>query len=344
MEKIAQAIQELCTQGQSFALATIIARNGSAPRSAGAKMLVQLDGSIVGTVGGGSLEADVQRLAHKMIVSRQAAVQSFSFTGQDAATMDSICGGEVEVLVEWLDGSDPHLNSISRSLQQALIHHTKAWLITTYSAATSSTIHALVQTDETLIGSLPVNLTLETIREIKTLDKIDLSEQIVLVEPVIVAGAAYIFGAGHVSRNLAEFVKAVGFWTVVIDDRAEFANRERFPEADEIIVPGSLDNIMQKLPVDSYSFLVIVTRGHLNDRLVLAQALKTTAGYIGMIGSRRKCELIYQELSKEGFTKQDIQRVHAPIGLPIQAETPEEIGISITAEMIQARAKMIIPH
>jgi xanthine dehydrogenase accessory factor len=307
-------------------------------------MLVRMDGSIVGTVGGGTLEAKVQKLAREMIVSRQAIVQSFSFTGKDAATMDSICGGEVEVLVEWVDGTDPQLASISKALNLALIQHSKAWLLTKYSKNTGSTTHSLVQADESLIGKLPDEVTLETIRNVKVLGKIDLSDKTVLVEPVAIAGTAYIFGAGHVSRSLAEFVKAVGFWTVVIDDRAEFANQERFPEADEILVPASFEDIMRQLAVDSYSFLVIVTRGHLNDRLVLAQALKTNAGYIGMIGSSRKCELIYQELYKEGFTTQDIQRVHAPIGLPIQAETPEEIGISITAEMIQARAKMILPQ
>jgi xanthine dehydrogenase accessory factor len=344
MEKIAQAMQELCAQDQSFALATIISRNGSAPRSAGAKMLVRMDGSIVGTVGGGSLEAKVQKLAQEMIFSRQATVCSFSFTGKDAATMDSICGGEVEILVEWLDGSDPQLSSIAQALNQALVHHSKAWLLTIFSAHIGSTEHALVQADDNLIGALPTGVTFETIRGVKTLEKIDLTEQTVLVEPAAVAGTAYIFGAGHVSRSLAEFVKAVGFWTVVIDDRAEFANCDRFPEADDILVPASFADIMQQLAVDPYSFLVIVTRGHLNDRLVLTQALKTNAGYIGMIGSRRKCELIYQELYKEGFTAQDIQRVHAPIGLPIQAETPEEIGISVVAEMIQARAKMILPQ
>lgn len=161
-----------------------------------------------------------------------------------------------------------------------------------------------------------------------------------MIEPIDTAGSVFIFGAGHVSRSLAGFTKTVGFYTVVLDDRAEFANRERFPDSDEVLVLESFTDCLAALPIDESSFIVIVTRGHVNDLVVLAQALKTRAGYIGMIGSRRKCEMIFQELRRSGYGEADLRRVNAPIGLPIRAETPEEIGISITAEMIAARAKL----
>ncbi|MHC1740007.1 MAG: XdhC family aldehyde oxidoreductase maturation factor [Anaerolineaceae bacterium] len=338
MEKIYRAMQELSALEMSFVLATVISRNGSAPRSTGAKMLVRSDQSIVGTVGGGILEAQVQSLAAQMFVEQAAVIRSFEFSGKDAATMDAICGGNVEVLIEWVDGRDSTTRQIINSLSDALENRRKSWLVTMMPNLTKTTTHILIAVDASLIGELPHGLTLESIQQTREVESPMIGSRRVVIEPVSIAGTAFIFGAGHVSQSLAEFVKAVGFWTVVLDDRPEFANKERFPNSDEIIVLDSYANLLEKISIDQNSFIVIVTRGHLNDRTVLAQVLKTNAGYIGMIGSRRKCELLYQELIKEGFAREDFARVHAPIGISISAETPEEIGISIVAEMIQTRA------
>jgi len=125
---------------------------------------------------------------------------------------------------------------------------------------------------------------------------------------------------------------------VVLDDRSEFANQERFPKADELRVLDRFENAFSGLSADSNSFLVILTRGHSHDRTVLAQALRTQAGYIGMIGSHRKRDTIYQSLRDEGFTNADLDRVHCPIGLDIGGETPEEIAVSIVAEMIEVHS------
>jgi xanthine dehydrogenase accessory factor len=128
-----------------------------------------------------------------------------------------------------------------------------------------------------------------------------------------------------------------GFRVEVLDDRAEFARSDRFPEASGVHVLPSFYQAMTGFPIDSAAHIVIVTRGHLHDKTVLAQALKTPADYIGMIGSRRKRDTIYKELRKEGFSDADLARVHCPIGLDIGAETPEEIAVSIVAEMISVR-------
>ncbi len=341
MKQLIQEMADLCGRGESFALATVITRNGSAPRSAGAKMLVRADGSTAGTVGGGRLEAEVTRLAGQVIQRRQAVVQGFTFSGADAASMDAICGGQVQVLVEWLDGSDEKLAALVGDLHQAAQGHRKAWLVTGLPYEGRGPWHVLVHADGRLTGALPAGLAVEGIIEMRRPVLVDTGEGSFLVELLDIAGTAYIFGAGHVSRSLAAFTRAVGFWTVVLDDRAEYASAARFPGADELVVLDSFEDALCRIQVDGDSFIVIVTRGHLNDQVVLAQALKTGAGYIGMIGSRRKCALIFQALLKEGFTQEDLrQRVHAPIGLPIEAETPEEIGISIVAEMIQVRAGM----
>lgn len=340
MEKIIQAMEEMAAKGESFVLATVISRNGSAPRSAGAKMLVRKDGSIVGTVGGGILEAQVQKLAARINESHEAKISSFSFSGRDASTMDAICGGQVEVLVEWMDSRDAATTDLIQRLYETLAARRKVWWITTHLKATSQSQHALYFPDGSILGTLPGPITAEIVTGTRSLDLHESDEAAIIIEPVNIVGTALIFGAGHVSQSLADFVKAVGFWTVVLDDRADFCSRERFQTADELIVLDSFEDLGRKIDIDENSFIVIVTRGHLNDRVVLGQALKTRAGYIGMIGSRRKCQLVYEELYKQGFTQADIQRVHAPIGLPIKAETPEEIGISICAEMIQARAQM----
>jgi xanthine dehydrogenase accessory factor len=128
-----------------------------------------------------------------------------------------------------------------------------------------------------------------------------------------------------------------GFRVVVIDDRAEFAGAARFPSAAEVI-QASFYGVMERIPVDASSFLVIVTRGHLHDKAVLAQALRTDARYIGMIGSRRKRDIIYAALLEEGYIRADLDRVHSPIGLDIGAETPAEIAVSVVAELIRERA------
>ncbi|MEN6410590.1 MAG: XdhC family aldehyde oxidoreductase maturation factor [Anaerolineaceae bacterium] len=337
---IEEEMQKLSDQGESFALATILMRNGSAPRSTGAKMLVRKDGTIAGTVGGGILEARVQELAARVIQDHRATIQNYKFSGKDASTMDAICGGQVDVLVEWIDATDPHLAALIHGMHVAREQHRKAWLVTVVSEETFATAHALVQPDGTVLGTLPSALTFETVRETRLPRGIETSGLQIMIEPINISGSAYIFGAGHVGRSLAEFTKAVGFWTVVLDDRAEYANDERFPTADEVVVLDSYDHLLDKFTFDRDSFVVIVTRGHMNDRAVLAQILKSDAGYVGMIGSRRKCGLVFDALRQEGFTEADIQRVYAPIGVAIDAETPEEIGISIVAEMIQARARL----
>ncbi|MEF2230095.1 MAG: XdhC family protein [Pseudodesulfovibrio sp.] len=159
-----------------------------------------------------------------------------------------------------------------------------------------------------------------------------------LVEPMIPPASLYIFGAGHVSLFTARAGAMVGFRTVVLDDRADYASRERFPEADEVVVLDSFDGCCAGLPMGPDACIVIVTRGHLHDRNVLAETLRTDAGYVGMIGSQSKRDKIYASLLADGFTQADIDRCRCPIGLTIGAKTPEEIAVSIVGELIAFRA------
>jgi xanthine dehydrogenase accessory factor len=157
------------------------------------------------------------------------------------------------------------------------------------------------------------------------------------IEPVFSDPVLYVFGAGHISSQVVPFAHRVGFKIIVIDDRPEFSDPLNFPDAEKIF-HYTYDDVLKKFPIDKFSYIVIVTRGHSYDQMVLGQALRTDAGYIGMIGSRRKIKTIFDNLVKDGFTMGDLDRVHSPIGVDIGAETPEEIALSIVAELVKVRA------
>lgn len=167
----------------------------------------------------------------------------------------------------------------------------------------------------------------------------------IFIEPVLPPALLYIFGAGHVAVNLYRIASNAGFDVIVIDDRESYANRERFPEAQRVLAED-FDDAMAKLTPSAASYIVIVTRGHRDDMRCLRWAVQTSARYIGMIGSKRKTIAIYKELVKEGVPSELFKRVHAPVGLDIGAVTPEEIAISITAELIAVRrhAERPQPH
>jgi xanthine dehydrogenase accessory factor len=147
---------------------------------------------------------------------------------------------------------------------------------------------------------------------------------------------AFIFGAGHISKSLSKIAALAGFATTIIDNRDTFANRERFPEADEIFAE-EYEEVFPKLPINETSYIIIVTRGHRDDMRVLRWAVGTEARYVSMIGSKRKVLNVVKELEKEGIARECMERVHAPMGLEIGAISPEEIAVSVAAEMIAVR-------
>lgn len=167
----------------------------------------------------------------------------------------------------------------------------------------------------------------------------------IFIEPVLPPASLYIFGAGHVALNLYTTAKSAGFDVNVIDDRESYANRERFPNAKEVIA-DDFDRAMARITPNETSYIVIVTRGHHDDMRVLRWAVQTQARYIGMIGSKRKTITIFRELVKEGIPEHLFERVHAPVGLDIGAITPEEIAVAITAELIAVRRRVErpLPH
>ena len=240
--------------GRKCALATIVDVRGSIPSYESAKLLVREDGSMVGTIGGGCVEAEVWNAAREVIETEKPKHLTFNL-GQDVAYDNGlICGGQLDVFVE----------------------------------------------------------------------------------PVLPVPRAFIFGAGHISKSLSKVATLAGFATVVVDDRETFANRERFPEAVEVHA-AEYEAVFPNLPINETSYIVIVTRGHRDDMRVLKLAIATPARYVAMIGSKRKVLNVIRELEKEGIPRAVFERIHAPMGLNIGAVSPEEIAISVAAEMIAVR-------
>ncbi len=345
MREIVKEAIGLLEKGQGFALATIVEQARSAPRSAGARMVVRKDGAVIGTVGGGALEARVQKIAAEVMTSRKAALVSFNLTAGDSSGMGMICGGEVSVLIEYVDAGDPSCLPLYRDLAAALERSERAWLVTLLPSEEDgrSGRSFLMRANGEVTGIL--GDAAESLQDL--LDEVRgcraftfLKGRRAVIDSLGNRGTALIFGAGHVGRSLVPVLSSVEFRTVILDDRQEFANLERFGCADEIVHLDSFEDAFRGVTIDEQSYVVIITRGHLHDRTVLGQALRTTAAYIGLIGSRTKRDLTFQALLDEGFVKEDLERIHSPIGLSIKAETPAEIAVSIAAELIRIRAEL----
>lgn len=345
MKKIFQQLAGLLADNESIVVATIFDKSGSAPRTAGAKMAIRQSGATAGTIGGGRLEADAVRLAGQVFRTRQSVIAPFDLSGQDVAGMDMICGGQGEILLDFIDGGDEDNRDLYRTICEALEKREKAWLITALGSPGPGRPvrqQCLVKQDGSLVGRFegePRFLAKLTAGPAKiSIHAEVLNGQRFLVEPIRHGGTAYVFGAGHVSQKIVPLAETVGFKTVVLDDRAEYANRERFPAPTEIVLLDAFERL-PPLAVDADCYLVIVTRGHLHDRTILEWSLRTTAGYIGMIGSRRKRDKIFAALATAGFGQADFARVYSPIGTDIGAETPEELAVSIVGELIKVRTE-----
>ncbi len=342
MKKIAQTACELLEKGDAFVLATIVSHSGSTPRTSGSKMIVTADGRGVGTIGGGLLEAGAMSRAAELIRFGQSARMSFDLSHDTVDSMDMICGGQAEVLLDCMLPTEMN-RSVFNRWRRMLDEREKGSLFIIVMESENrvgTTAHCLATVDGEIVGDFPLPDTerekvLALAAESSTVRTLAFDGGFVVIEPTHRVPTVYLFGAGHVARSTAAMAAMVAFRVSVADDREEYANRERFRDASEIRVLERFDDAFSGLSVNRDDFIVILTRGHLHDKTVLAQALKTGAGYIGMIGSRRKRDAIYGALLKEGFSQRDIDRVHSPIGLSIGAETPEEIAVSIVAQMIQ---------
>ena len=313
-------------QGECLALATIVSRSGSAPRHAGSRMLVTRDFSVLGTIGGGQVESGVLAACLPVRKGSPARLMHFDMTGF-SPDADMICGGVVDILVERLTPEQlPEFRRAARCRDRAAFG---VWLADITDPA------ALKRSFHTDAATLPAPV-LAQVRA-NSAACIDLDGRRVYVEPLIHQGVVVLCGGGHVSFATGRLAHDVGFEVIAVDDRGEYASPDRFPFARAVHLLPEFRGIADVCGIGPEHYMVIATRGHSYDRECLAQAMRTTAHYVGMIGSRRKRDGIFSFLRSEGFSEADFHRVHSPIGLAIGAETPEEIAVSIVAELIAAR-------
>lgn len=347
MMEIYSELDRLLTAGERCVLARIIRQDGSAPRSVGTRFLIKGDGTHLGTIGGGLLEHEVLDRARDVLSSGRSAVLEFRLTGQEVAGTDMLCGGNVDVLLEPVFPEDAGARSVFRALAAMTADGRPAALVTVVAEDRRGGRRLLVTGAGEVIGDASgltrrPGVDLQRWAAARGFSLENLPESaggaLVVVEPVEPAAVLLLFGAGHISTCVAPLARTVGFRVGVIDDRGEFASRERFPSADRLLV-CPVAEAFERVVVTPATYIAIVTRGHLHDRDALRAALATRPAYLGMIGSRRKRDLIYAALVAEGVAAEDLRRVRCPIGLPIGAQTPQEIAVSIVAELIQVRSR-----
>lgn len=328
-----KAVHALQT-GENVALATVISTEGSTPGKIGYKMLVWGQNTqTLGTVGGGLVEAEVIDVANSMLPKTENGVLRFTFDGLSESKR-GICGGSMEVLVETFDQKSlPLFEDLSAAIENgqkgalvSIISRKKVFLREQQLDAPDShdlPPEAIISIKRVMNTEQPEKKTLQSGVEI-------------FIEPVLEEPKVFIFGAGHLSYHICRYAKSVNFRVTVCDDRPEFANQQRFPDADSIIVE-SFESVFDKIEVTKNSYVVIVTRGHESDQIVLEKAVKTNAKYVGMIGSKKKTLTILKKLHERGIPQKTLARVYSPIGISIGAVTPQEIALSIVCELTKIR-------
>jgi xanthine dehydrogenase accessory factor len=345
-ELLARTINQELNNGNPVALISIMNLQGSTPRHGGAKMIVGADGKAYGTIGGSLIEAAAIEEAKKALAAKKSRIMMFELSGKDAAAPGMICGGKAEILLDCIEPSDAN-RGFAGQWAGAVASGKDFFIFTHLGGAAENTRvlgHAVFIPDGDV--STSTSLTKDDLNQLKPeLHTVSATSMLLLGDTRVLADrirklkTLYCFGAGHVAVPTAYLAASVGFRVIVLDDRAEFANADRFPEAYNTIVIKDYSRAFTGLDIDEDSFIVIVTRGHQYDRAVLEQSLNTSAGYIGMISSKRKRAAIYEALMAEGVSKDRLDFVHSPIGLDIGGETPEEIGVSIVAELIKVRSQ-----
>lgn len=254
MEGLYRELADASQGGEPVAVVTIVATRGSTPRGVGAKMLVRPDGSTLGSIGGGALEAQATADALQALAEGRSRMAEYTLQGGDSDL--GLCGGDVDAFVEVINPSPTLL----------------------------------------------------------------------------------IAGAGHVGRAVARLASALDFDVIVADDREESANEERLPGAERVqVVPPT--EFSQAFDITARCYVLIATRGHEHDEVILRQVVETPAAYIGLVGSRRKVATLFENLLADGVSEELLQRVHAPVGLDIGAGSPDEIALSIMAEIVMVRRK-----
>ena len=311
-----RAAADLIREGRSGALTTVARVRGSTPVPAGTKMLVGSEGRLIGTVGGGCVEADVIGAALEAQANRHPALVTHHLNADLAGDLGLSCGGTVEIFVEPLLDDETYLRVLEAAgaAESGLVRTATDW-----SSGPVKTFEPLGRG----AGGSGVAATL-------TRDRRFMEERLTLAPRVMV------FGAGHVGAAIARAAVAAGFRVVVVDDRADYADASRFPQGVAVLA-ADIETALARYPLTAADAVVIATRGHRNDALILERVAPSAAGYVGLLGSHRKKIVVTKGLTSAGVPAKSLRRVRVPVGLAIGAVTPEEIAVSVVAELIAWR-------
>ena len=354
MEQVFRAASEEAAAGNGMVVATVVRTSGSTPQKPGAKLLVRADGSGVGTLGGGCVEGDIWFAASQLLKSGGPAEMRDYELNEDLAAQDGlVCGGTMYFLLDPIrDEANPNGTKANPDFNDEVLAAydggAPVAVASLMKAPEGSGLtvgsQLLVRENGSTAGSLgDEKLDARASVEARRLMAMGKNDYIVtesgaefFIEAYTTPSTLVLAGGGHVSRAISNIAKTLGFRIFVIDDREEFSNADRFPEAEQTVVSDYASGF-EKLPIGTNSFIVIATRGHRYDTAATAAAMRTPASYVGLLGSRRKTILIYEELFAQGFTMEQVKSVRSPIGLSISARTPEEIALSIMAEIVAFR-------
>ncbi|MBI4203137.1 MAG: XdhC family protein [Chloroflexi bacterium] len=347
MEPVFREALALSQKDEPFVIATVVGTKGSTPQKPGAKLLIRKDGSGVGTLGGGCVEGDIWFAAKEIMRQRGGPEYKDYYLNEDIAAHDGlVCGGTMYFFIDpvwepkdFLPVAGQIVGAYEGNGSVAL-----ATLIKPGKAGGLLGARLFVEPDGGIQGTLGRpeldQLALETAERLAPYGKCEsvlaADGTELFVEAYTTPATIVLMGGGHISKSVAPLAQALGFRLFVVDDRREFSNKERFPEAEEVAV-ADYASALSHFPINKNTAIIIATRGHNFDDIALESAARSPAGYVGLVGSQRKVILIYEELLKRGVSLERIRDIHSPIGLDIRARTPAEIAISIMAEVIQHR-------
>jgi xanthine dehydrogenase accessory factor len=344
-EVLAELVAKLAA-GAGATYCRLVETRGSTPQKPGAVMLVYADGSQAGTLGGGCVEAEVKRRALAALADGRSEIATFTLDSDYGWDDGLICGGRMKVLVEPLtpDGDTSYFLRLHRLLDEGR-GSIEAIAFDSEKSGISAPACYLFDAHSQLVAARHHTSDVQCVPPSVLAGLPDLATR---CSPSANDGIAYlpnlercrllIVGAGHVGQAVAEMADNLEFDVWVVDDRRELLARERFPRAKRVI-DGPIGETLAGLPIDANAYCLIVTRGHNHDEEALYQLVNRGARYVGMIGSRRKIKLIFDDLLTQGVSQEALDRVYAPVGIDIGSQTVPEIAVSIVAELIAHRNK-----
>ncbi len=337
MKKLIHVLEKCLKNHEDCVLATIVEQSGSTPRGAGAAMIVTSKGRICGTVGGGAIEYKSECVAKELITLKESRLDHFYLKPNQVQDLGMVCGGDVTIYFQFISSNRKENMELVQYIKNKYDKEEQFWLIQEITSHSEDTWSVFSKEEGEKGGNIPSEV-IDNLRDKPYQQKV--GEKVYFSVPLQSMSKVYIFGGGHVSQALVPVLSTVGFHCIVLEDREEFCRPELFPTAEKLMLID-ISKISEYIEIKEKDFVCIMTRGHKDDMEVQAQVLNTPAYYIGVIGSRKKKATVFAKLKERGFTDGDLSRVTTPIGIDIKAETPAEIAVSITAQMIEKRAEMI---